>query len=194
MQVNPASKELAVNSNNSMTKLRLTLSSLINERKQIRDCDQISFDALQAHIESAEAHRKDIFVKELVNWIAEPVGETSISHPFELQDICGNEGQDNVKNDAKLLALVMMMHWTWTLHDWCAQQFAKSEEKDSDVAWPIVPDADDIMLEPDVVLRIVEGKTSKGLVLDDEVRKWKVDFGEEERANIEKWVRDAIPD
>jgi hypothetical protein len=41
---------------------------------------------------------------------------------------------------------------------------------------------------------IVEGKTSKGLVLDDEVRTWKVDFGEEERANIEKWVRDAIPD
>jgi hypothetical protein len=58
-----------------------------------------------------------------------------------------------VKNDAKLLALVVMMHWTWTLHDWCAQQFAKSEEKDSDVAWPIVPDADDIMLEPDIVLR-----------------------------------------
>jgi len=24
--------------------------------------------------------------------------------------------------------------------------------------------------------RIVEGKTSKGLVLDDEVRKWKVEF------------------
>jgi hypothetical protein len=42
--------------------------------------------------------------------------------------------------------------------------------------------------------RIVEGKTSKGLVLDDEVRKWKVDFREEERANIEKWIRDAIPD
>jgi hypothetical protein len=41
---------------------------------------------------------------------------------------------------------------------------------------------------------IVEGKTSKGLVLDDEVRKWKVDFREEERANIEKWIRDAIPD
>ena len=41
---------------------------------------------------------------------------------------------------------------------------------------------------------IVEGKTSKGLVLDEEGRKWKVEFGEEEGSKIEKWVRDAMPD
>jgi hypothetical protein len=72
------------------TRLKTTARHLnewtLDERKQIRDCDQISFDALQAHTESAEAHRKDIFVKELVNWIAEPVGETRF--------VCGEDSVD----------------------------------------------------------------------------------------------------
>jgi hypothetical protein len=41
---------------------------------------------------------------------------------------------------------------------------------------------------------IVEGKTASGIVIDDEVAKWKGEFGEDEGAKIERWVRDAMWD
>jgi hypothetical protein len=41
---------------------------------------------------------------------------------------------------------------------------------------------------------IVEGKTSTDLDIDEEMKKWRVEFGEEEGEKIEKWVRAAILD
>jgi hypothetical protein len=41
---------------------------------------------------------------------------------------------------------------------------------------------------------IVEGKTSRGVDINEEVKKWKVEFGDEEGGKTEKWVRDAMPD
>jgi hypothetical protein len=259
-----------------------------DERAQIRDSYQTSFDALQRHLDIAEDQGKDVFVKEHVNWMVEPVAETRLVYgeestdeipwtvnvrpgseqthsplnktilpddflkawfptflirhpalviPSNYRTYVDNEGKANMKNDTKMLSLEMTMHWTRTLYDWYSQVFATSEENTSDTSWPIILDADDVMLEPDVLLkyakmlgldatklrfswsprskeemdkmsdmerkmlstisssaRIVEGKTSKGLVLDDEAKKWKLEFGEEEAGKIEKWVRNAMAD
>ncbi len=149
-----------------------------------------------------------------------------------------NEGKEAVKKESKLLALEMTYHWSRTLYDWYIQQFAISESKSGErIIWPIVLDADDIMLEPKVVVKyakvigldptklkfswspknkeeldkmwsverrmlltisasagIVEGKTSRGVVIDEEVGKWKAEFGEEEGSKIERWVKNDMDD
>jgi hypothetical protein len=40
----------------------------------------------------------------------------------------------------------------------------------------------------------VEGKIASGIVIDDEVVKWKGEFGEDEGVKIERWVRGAMRD
>jgi hypothetical protein len=134
-----------------------------------------------------------------------------------------NEGKEAVKNKTNLQALEMTYHWTRTLYDWYTQDFQTSETKSSkDIIWPIVLEADDIMLEPELVLKyakiiglnptklkfswtpkrkeeldklwdverrmlstisasagIVKGKTASGIVIEEEVAKWMVEFGEQ---------------
>ncbi|KAF2810312.1 uncharacterized protein BDZ99DRAFT_570901 [Mytilinidion resinicola] len=46
----------------------------------------------------------------------------------------------------------------------------------------------------DASTAIVSGKTSIGLDIDEEAKKWKVEFGEEEGERIERLVRAAMPD
>ena len=46
------------------------------ERSIIWDSYQVSFDDLQKHVESAEQQGKDVFVKEHLYWMLEPVAET----------------------------------------------------------------------------------------------------------------------
>jgi hypothetical protein len=41
---------------------------------------------------------------------------------------------------------------------------------------------------------IVEGKISINFDIDEEAKKWRLEFGEEEGEKIEKWVRAAMPD
>ncbi|KAF7919111.1 uncharacterized protein EAE98_009431 [Botrytis deweyae] len=40
---------------------------------------------------------------------------------------------------------------------------------------------------------ILKGKTSAGLVVEEEVEKWKEEFGNEMAGNLETWVKDAMP-
>jgi hypothetical protein len=48
----------------------------------------------------------------------------------------------------------MTLHWSRALFDYYAAQLDKSASNgDSDSQWPIIIDADDIMLEPELVLR-----------------------------------------
>ena len=48
----------------------------------------------------------------------------------------------------------MTLHWSRTLFDWYAEQLRESTSNStSDINWPIILDADDIMLEPEVVIR-----------------------------------------
>ena len=148
------------------------------------------------------------------------------------------EGPEVAKNEAGQHALEMTMHWSRTLYDWYTQQLNIPESNsEPNVTWPIILDADDIMIEPEVVLRysiiigldptklrfswasaskeeldkmqgperrmrstlsasegIIEGKTSTNLNIDEEAKKWRAEFGEEEGEKIEKWVRAAMPD
>ncbi|MCJ1305305.1 hypothetical protein MMC08_008119 [Hypocenomyce scalaris] len=148
------------------------------------------------------------------------------------------EGPEVAKTEFRQHALEMTMHWSRTLYDWYTRQLNASESSsDSDVTWPIILDADDVMVEPEVVLRystivgmdptklkfswapaskeeldkmrgferrmrstisasagIVEGKTSTNLDIDEEAKKWRVEFGVEEGEKIEKWVRAAMSD
>ncbi|KAE9367517.1 hypothetical protein N431DRAFT_561474 [Stipitochalara longipes BDJ] len=258
------------------------------ERTKLWNSYQVSFDALQKHLEAAEVQGKNVFVKEHVNWMIEPVAETKLVYgeestkevpwtvkvpsgleqthsplnktilpddflkhwlptflirhpalvfPSNYRTQVDNNGKESVKNESKMLALEMTMHWTRTLYEWYRQQFAATKDMSSDEIWPIIIDADDIMFGPEVVLKyakiigldskklkfswtpkskeeldkmwdverrmlstisasagIVEGKTSKGLDVDEETKKWKVEFGEVEGTRIEKWVRDAMPD
>jgi hypothetical protein len=261
---------------------------ILEDRTQILDSYQLSFDALQQHVKIAEAQGKDVFVKEHVNWMIEPVAETKLVYgekstdevpwtvklrssleqthsklnktilpdefleswlptflirhpalvfPSNYRTYVDNNGKENVKEDEKLLTLEMTMYWTRTLYDWYTHHLYTSEHVSTEVSWPIILDADDIMLEPEVVLKyakivgldpeklrfewnakskkdldkmwnverrmlstisnstgIVEGKTSMGLVVEEEVRKWKTEFGEEEGGKIERWVMEAMPD
>lgn len=41
---------------------------------------------------------------------------------------------------------------------------------------------------------IIKGITSTDLDIDEEAKKWRVEFGEEEGEKIEKWVRAVMPD
>lgn len=46
------------------------------------------------------------------------------------------------------------MHWSWTLYDWYIQNSkANPCTAESGVTWPIILDADDIMLSPDLVTK-----------------------------------------
>lgn len=40
---------------------------------------------------------------------------------------------------------------------------------------------------------VLEGKTSAGLVVEEEVDKWKAEFGDEIAGDLETWVKDAMP-
>lgn len=149
------------------------------------------------------------------------------------------EGSEVARTESRQHALEMTVHWSRTLYDWYTRQLdtpVSSSDLDT-TTWPIILDADDIMLEPELVLRyskivgldptrlkfswapaskeeldkmvaperrmlstlsasagIVEGKTSTNLDIDEEAKKWRAEFGEEEGAKMEKWVRAAIPD
>lgn len=140
--------------------------------------------------------------------------------------------------------LLMTMHWNRALYDWYAQQFEATAaaqngdaHQDEDASWPILLDADDVMTEPSVLLRLCEiigldssklrysweqssretleakppkerrmlssllassgidkSKTSANLSIETEAMKWREEFGEEDGAMIEEYVRDAMPD
>lgn len=55
------------------------------------------------------------------------------------------------------LPLMMTLHWTRTLYDWYTQHLSESESRyDGDISWPLVLEADDIMTEPEVLVRYCE--------------------------------------
>jgi hypothetical protein len=150
--------------------------------------------------------------------------------PSNYRTLFDLHGAEAAKNEA-YHAIEMTMHWSRTLYDWYTKQHTTFSP------WPIILDADDIMLNPDLVRRysqiigldpsklrfewsptseeelekmgrarrrmvstisasagIVEGKTGVGIDIDVEAGKWKEEFGEEEGARIERWVRDAMGD
>lgn len=70
--------------------------------------------------------------------------------PSHYRTIIDSEG---VEAGEKKLPLVMTLHWTRTLYDWYTQHPRKPEY---DATWPLVLEADDIMTEPEVIVRFCE--------------------------------------
>ena len=196
----------------------------------------VNTDAEQIHSALNKTIIPDEFLK---SWFPTfLIRHPALVFPSNYRTYVDNEGEEAVKNEANLQALEMTYHWTRTLYDWYTQHFQKPETGSSgDSIWPIILEADDIMLEPELVVKyakiigldptklkfswtpkrkeeldklwdverrmlstisasagILEGKTANGIVIDDEVVKWKVEFGEDEGAKIERWVRGAMMD
>lgn len=256
-----------------------------DERISLTESYQKGFDALQKHVDSAEALGQDVFVKEHVPWFIEPISEAKylfgedstdellwmvttssalehspfnesilpdeflktwcptflIRHPALAFPSCYRTSVDNeraevARSQHAVNQVEMSVHWSRTLYDWYAQQSEKSGSN-SDATWPIILDADDVIEHPDLVRKysklvgldparlkfewasasedelskmgdmarrmtstldastsIVPGKTSAGLDIDEEAKKWKVEFGIEEGERIEGLVRTAMPD
>jgi hypothetical protein len=133
--------------------------------------------------------------------------------------------------------MVMTMRWTRKLHDFYFEHFKKSNIQAEDIKtnaiWPIVLDADDIMTEPAVLVKLCNiigldsdrlryewepaeqvrplwaqafrttldssttintKKTAGDIDINEEGRKWRDEFGEEDAQMIEKYVRAAMSD
>ncbi|KAJ5974923.1 hypothetical protein N7481_008630 [Penicillium waksmanii] len=133
--------------------------------------------------------------------------------------------------------MVMTMRWTRKLHDFYVEHFNESniqaEQGKAKAIWPIVLDADDIMTEPAVLVRLcntigldrdrlryqwepadqvpplwaqafrttldssttINTKKAAGDIdINEEGRKWRDEFGEEDGQMIENYVRAAMLD
>lgn len=83
--------------------------------------------------------------------------------------------------------LEVTMHWSRALYDWYIELFKEELER--------MPGHIRRMRSTiDGSHGIVQGKTAKGLDMDEEVAKWKAEFGDEGGVKVEKWVRAAMPD
>ena len=173
------------------------------QRGDLMQSYQASFDNLQRHIDTAATQRKDIFVKEHVPWLMEPVAETkfvfgegsirespwtvqaipsqirsegnetvlpdaflktwlptflirhpALAFPSSYRTCIDNEGIEAAKAQGGIHTLEMTLHWSRSLYDWYAKHFGQSNSRsDEEISWPIVLDADDIMTNPELVLR-----------------------------------------
>ena len=73
------------------------------------------------------------------------------SHYRTIRDL---DGVEFAKTHEAALTIVMTLHWARTLYDWYLQNGSDSGSGTVDeVSWPLVLDADDIMTDPDVVIR-----------------------------------------
>ncbi|KAJ5886317.1 uncharacterized protein N7473_008991 [Penicillium subrubescens] len=133
--------------------------------------------------------------------------------------------------------MVMTMRWTRKLYDFYVDSFKecniRADQETAEATWPIVLDADDIMTEPAVLVKlcnilgldsdrlryewgpsnqsrplwaqafrttldssttIITTKVAGNVNIDEEGKKWKEEFGEEDGQMIENYVRAAMLD
>jgi len=257
------------------------------QRNSLMSSYQTSFENLQQQITVAEVQSKDLFIKEHISWMIEPVAETkfvfgdhstdelpwtvkmfaqqtrsngnetalpdeflkmwfptflirhpALAFPSIYRTCVDNEGIEAAKAQVTVHSLEMTLHWSRTLYDWYKKYFDQLRSSSTEkVDWPIILDADDVMTEPKLLRRycnivgfdptklktswatasqqeldkmdhmerrmrstlsastgIIDGKTSTDLEIDEEAKKWRVEFGDEQGLNMQKWVRLAMPD
>jgi hypothetical protein len=81
----------------------------------------------------------------------------ALAFPSHYRTFIDNDGVEATKTEGAQLALIMTLHWTRTLYDWYTHHLRKSESGSyGDVNWPLVLDADDIMTEPEVIVRFCD--------------------------------------
>ncbi|TKA65160.1 hypothetical protein B0A49_13018 [Cryomyces minteri] len=85
------------------------------------------------------------------------VRHPALVFPSRYRAMVDIEGAESAKAADAQFAMEMTLHWTRALFDWYAQNLKPSQAGcDSDVAWPLVLDANDVITEPDVVVRLCE--------------------------------------
>ena len=85
------------------------------------------------------------------------VRHPALAFPSHYRAIVDVEGAEAAKAGDREQQLIMTLHWTRTLYDWYTQKVSRPETGlDEDVAWPLVLEADDIIAEPEVVVRFCE--------------------------------------
>lgn len=81
----------------------------------------------------------------------------ALAFPSFYRTILDLDGEDAVNSEEERIVSGMTLHWTRTLYDWYVQHLSSSgPESDGNVTWPLVIDADDIMTEPEVVIKLCE--------------------------------------
>ncbi|KAF7590780.1 hypothetical protein BBP40_002396 [Aspergillus hancockii] len=133
--------------------------------------------------------------------------------------------------------MVMTMRWIRKLYDFYSEYFTECKKQTGQAnihgIWPIILDADDVIAEPAVLVKlcnligldsyflryewepssqtrplwaqafrttldsstkIIATKVAGDIEIDEEVKKWREEFGEEDGRMIEKYVRAAMPD
>ena len=176
------------------------------EKAALRERYQQSYDDLKAHVDTAAAQGKDVFVKEHTSWLIEPAAESrwifgdegaqgeawtietseaktrskgndtvfpdeflktwlptflirhsALVFPSNYRTSLDLEGPEIARTALAYQKLEMTLHWVRGLYDWFVEHLPPSlggEKGDHQgVRWPIVLDADDVMLEPEVVRR-----------------------------------------
>lgn len=165
----------------------------------------------------------------------------ALAFPSHYRAIIDLEGVEFAESDGAHLPLHLTLHWTRTLYEWYIQNLSQSgytSSSDTDLSWPLVLDADDIITEPEVITRfceivgldpselksswkpaskeelqhitnaaekrmlstllgsagVIQGKTSINLDIDKEAKAWREEFGERQGRNMEKYVKEAMPD
>ncbi|MCJ1388320.1 hypothetical protein MMC18_001166 [Xylographa bjoerkii] len=80
----------------------------------------------------------------------------ALMFPSHYRTILDNLGVDAAYAEGER-SEIMTLHWTRVLYDWYSQHLAKPESgSTSDTSWPLLLDADDIINNPDVVVRLCE--------------------------------------
>ncbi|KAI9788251.1 MAG: hypothetical protein M1816_007017 [Peltula sp. TS41687] len=155
------------------------------ERQQLQQCYQECFENFERVLNRAEAEQKTVFVKEHSICLAEPTsqsrflyGRNSVNespwrwqapgtHEAEVTYSTLNEtpwhfplatapsesfqGAEVARAHAAEAKLDMTLHWTRKLYDWYTQHLGRSETD-----WPLVLDANDVMTEPQLLVRFAE--------------------------------------
>ncbi|KIV78375.1 hypothetical protein PV11_10097 [Exophiala sideris] len=210
------------------------------EKNELKHSYQVCFDALSIQVDTAAPQRKNMFVKEHVGWLTDPVAETkfvfgehstceqpwtiqtsyasthtalnetilpdeylktwlptflirhpALTFPSIYRTTIDNEGQQAARDDPAHV-LEMTMHWSRTLYDWYIQQEYLSQfNAENGAHWPVVLDADDVILNPQVMIRY-----SKVIDLDSSLLNfaWEAASSEEleQISKIERRMRSTI--
>ncbi|MCJ1251489.1 hypothetical protein MMC30_008723 [Trapelia coarctata] len=81
----------------------------------------------------------------------------ALAFPSHYRTIIDTKGVEAARAGERDQILMMTLHWTRALYDWYTQHLSKPEPGvDSDITWPLVLEADDIMTEPEVIVRFCE--------------------------------------
>lgn len=78
----------------------------------------------------------------------------ALAFPSYYRKVLDNHAENAFGMPEEQLRIIKTLHWTGTLYEWFTQQLNNSEAvSDGDVTWPLVLYAEDVTMEPQVIIR-----------------------------------------